>query len=225
MRAAIPRPIDMMELCLEVIDSRGRSLFRQSHRLRAERLRAGWRSRLVIAIPGNQGPTALAALLDTDRRRHGRPVPIQGRSNTLSHDQDEPPGPLRKPSVFRTLVADSCPCDGICRRRARRGHADRALGAPSFDDRVAAFKALERLGAAALPAPRAAADSNDMRVRSRVRALIDSVGRNVETERFATDLLTPRLSEPSAGRGCHCPQRPSRPGIGFADPAPIRDTE
>jgi hypothetical protein len=63
------------------------------------------------------------------------------------------------------------------------------LSAPSFDDRVAAFKALERLGPLALPALRAAADSNDPRVRSRVRALIDSVGRNLETERFARPTL------------------------------------
>jgi hypothetical protein len=59
------------------------------------------------------------------------------------------------------------------------------LGAESFDDRVAAYKALERLGGAALPALRAAADTSDMRVRSRVRALIESIGRQVEAERFA----------------------------------------
>ena len=59
------------------------------------------------------------------------------------------------------------------------------LGAESFDDRVAAYKALERLGGEALPALRAAADTSDMRVRSRVRALIESIGRQVEADRFA----------------------------------------
>ena len=59
------------------------------------------------------------------------------------------------------------------------------LGAESFDDRVAAYKALERLGGEALPALRAAADTSDMRVRSRVLALIESIGRQVEADRFA----------------------------------------
>ena len=59
------------------------------------------------------------------------------------------------------------------------------LGAASFDDRVAAYKALERLGGAALPALRAVADTSDMRVRSRVLALIESIGRQIEAERFA----------------------------------------
>lgn len=59
------------------------------------------------------------------------------------------------------------------------------LGSESFDDRVAAYKALEHLGGEALPALRAAADTGDLRVRSRVRALIDSVGRQVEADRFA----------------------------------------
>jgi hypothetical protein len=59
------------------------------------------------------------------------------------------------------------------------------LGSESFDDRVAAYKALEHLGGGALPALRAAADTGDMRVRSRVLALIESIGRQVEAERFA----------------------------------------
>jgi hypothetical protein len=59
------------------------------------------------------------------------------------------------------------------------------LGSEAFDDRVAACKALERLGGAALPALRAAADTSDMRVRSRVLALIESIGRQIEEERFA----------------------------------------
>jgi hypothetical protein len=59
------------------------------------------------------------------------------------------------------------------------------LGAESFDDRVAAYKALERLGGEALPALQAAADASDPRVRSRVRALIESIGRQVATDRFS----------------------------------------
>ena len=59
------------------------------------------------------------------------------------------------------------------------------LGAETFDDRVAAYKALEQLGSEALPALRSAADTSDPRVRSRVRALIDSIGRRVETDRFS----------------------------------------
>ena len=59
------------------------------------------------------------------------------------------------------------------------------LGSESFDDRVAAYKALEHKGGAALPALRAAADTGDMRVRLRVHALIESIGRQVEADRFA----------------------------------------
>ena len=59
------------------------------------------------------------------------------------------------------------------------------LGAEAFDDRVAAYKALERLGGEALPALRAAADASEPRVRSRVRALIDSIGRQVASDRFS----------------------------------------
>jgi hypothetical protein len=59
------------------------------------------------------------------------------------------------------------------------------LGSEAFDDRVAAYKALELLGGAALPALRTAADTSGMQVRSRVRALIESIGRQVEADRFA----------------------------------------
>jgi hypothetical protein len=59
------------------------------------------------------------------------------------------------------------------------------LGSESFDDRVAAYKALDRKGGAALPALRAAADTGDLRVRARVLALIESIGRQVEAERCA----------------------------------------
>ena len=59
------------------------------------------------------------------------------------------------------------------------------LGSESFDDRVAAYKALERQAGAALPALRAAADTSDTRTRSRVRALLESIGHQMEAERFA----------------------------------------
>ena len=59
------------------------------------------------------------------------------------------------------------------------------LDAKSSDDRAAAYKALERLGAEAFPALRAAADTGATPVRSQVRALIDSIGRQVETDWFA----------------------------------------
>jgi hypothetical protein len=63
------------------------------------------------------------------------------------------------------------------------------LGAEAFDDRVAAYKALEQLGREALPALRAAADSDDPRIRSRVRALIDSIGRRVEVDRLSQPIM------------------------------------
>ncbi len=63
------------------------------------------------------------------------------------------------------------------------------LGAAAFDDRVAACKALESLGIQALPALRAAADAADGRVRVRVRALIESIGRQAELDRFRRPTL------------------------------------
>jgi hypothetical protein len=74
------------------------------------------------------------------------------------------------------------------------------LGADSFDDRVAAYKALEGLGGEALPALRAAADTSDARVRARVRALIASIGRQVETDRFARSTMI-RLDFPNRPLG------------------------
>ncbi len=63
------------------------------------------------------------------------------------------------------------------------------LGSSSFDDRVAAYKALELLGGEALPSLRAVAETSDARVRTRVRALIESIGRQVETNRFVRSTL------------------------------------
>jgi hypothetical protein len=79
-----------------------------------------------------------------------------------------------------TLVLASAPADNPPDAVTLIGR----LGSESFDDRVAAYKALERQGGAALPALRAAADTSDMRVRSRVLALIESIGRQVEADRF-----------------------------------------
>lgn len=63
------------------------------------------------------------------------------------------------------------------------------LGASSFEARVAAYKALESLGDAALPALRAAADTSNARVQARVRVLLDSIGRRVEADRFARSTM------------------------------------
>jgi hypothetical protein len=79
-----------------------------------------------------------------------------------------------------TLVLASAPADDPPDAVTLIGR----LGSESFDDRVAAYKALERQGGAALPALRAAVDTSDMRVRSRVLALIESIGRQVEADRF-----------------------------------------
>lgn len=63
------------------------------------------------------------------------------------------------------------------------------LGSESFDDRVAAFKALEALGARALTDLRGAADSDDPRIRSRVKVLIESLTREAETDRASRPTL------------------------------------
>jgi hypothetical protein len=80
-----------------------------------------------------------------------------------------------------TLVLASTSADDPAEAVALIGR----LGSESFDDRVAAYKALERLRGAALPALRAAAGTSDMRVRSRVLALIESIGREIEAQRLA----------------------------------------
>lgn len=59
------------------------------------------------------------------------------------------------------------------------------LGSERFDDRVAAYKALEALGAEALPALRAAADAGDPRVRTRARDLIAAASKRAEVDRVA----------------------------------------
>ncbi|MDR3638064.1 MAG: hypothetical protein P4L84_29940 [Isosphaeraceae bacterium] len=63
------------------------------------------------------------------------------------------------------------------------------LGADTSEERIAAYKAIERLGGAALPALRAAADASDPLIQVKVRALIDSVGHQVENERFTRPTL------------------------------------
>jgi hypothetical protein len=79
-----------------------------------------------------------------------------------------------------TLVLGSAPADDPADAVTLIGR----LGAESLDDRVAAYKALESKSAAVLPALRAAAGTSDMRVRSRVLALIESIGRQIEADRF-----------------------------------------
>ena len=68
-------------------------------------------------------------------------------------------------------------------------HLIEKLGAGSFDDRVAVIRALEGLGHEALPALRAAAETSDPRIRVRVRALIESIGRQVEHDRFGRSTM------------------------------------
>lgn len=82
--------------------------------------------------------------------------------------------------LLLTLVLASGPADDLADAVTLIGR----LGSESFDDRVAACRSLERMGGAALPALRAAADTSDMRLRSRVVALIESIGRQVEADRF-----------------------------------------
>jgi hypothetical protein len=65
------------------------------------------------------------------------------------------------------------------------------LDAPSFDDRVAAYKALETLGGEALPSLLAATNSSGPHVRTRVRALIASIGRQVDSDRLTRPTLIP----------------------------------
>jgi hypothetical protein len=84
-----------------------------------------------------------------------------------------------------TVVLSSAGADDQSDLATLIGH----LAAPAFDDRVVAYKALERKGGDALPALRAAANSSNSRVRSRVRALINSIGRQVERDRFARPML------------------------------------
>lgn len=63
------------------------------------------------------------------------------------------------------------------------------LGSEAFDDRVAAYRAIERMGPSALPALNAAAEAGNPRVRLRVRALIATLGRQAEADRFARPTL------------------------------------
>lgn len=71
------------------------------------------------------------------------------------------------------------------------GPADwvRRLGSDRFADRVEAARALEKLGPAAMPALQAARDSDKPRVRSRVAALIESIGRGADLARFTRPTL------------------------------------
>jgi hypothetical protein len=65
----------------------------------------------------------------------------------------------------------------------------RRLGSDHFAERVEAAKALERLGPAALPALRAARDSQNPRIRVRVAALLEALDRGEEVDRLARPIL------------------------------------
>ena len=89
-------------------------------------------------------------------------------------------GPFLLAMVLASAYADDQPDVGALIGR---------LGASSFDDRVAAYKSLERLRREALPALRSAADTGETPVRARARALIDSIGRQNESDRFARPMM------------------------------------
>jgi hypothetical protein len=65
----------------------------------------------------------------------------------------------------------------------------RRLGSDRFAERVEAAKALERLGPAALPALRAAKDSENPRIRVRVAALLGALDRGADTDRLTRPTL------------------------------------
>jgi hypothetical protein len=65
----------------------------------------------------------------------------------------------------------------------------RQLASGRFAERVEATKALERLGSAALPALRAAKDSENPRVRVRVAALLETLDRGADVDRLTRPTL------------------------------------
>ncbi len=65
----------------------------------------------------------------------------------------------------------------------------RRLGSDRFAERLAAMKALERLGSAALPAVRAAKDSANPKVRVRVAALLETLDRRADVNRLTRPTL------------------------------------
>jgi hypothetical protein len=65
----------------------------------------------------------------------------------------------------------------------------RRLGSERFAERVEAAKALERLGPAALPALRAAKDSENPKVRARVAALLETIDRGDDVDRLTRPTL------------------------------------
>ena len=65
----------------------------------------------------------------------------------------------------------------------------RRLGSDRFAERVEATKALERLGPAALPALRAARDSENPKVRARVAALLETLDRGADVDRLTRPTL------------------------------------
>jgi hypothetical protein len=65
----------------------------------------------------------------------------------------------------------------------------RRLGSDRFAERVEAAKALETLGPAALPALRAARDSENPRIRARVAALLETLDREADVDRLTRPTL------------------------------------
>ncbi len=65
----------------------------------------------------------------------------------------------------------------------------RRLGSARFAERVEATKAIERLGPAALPALRAARDTDNPKVRTRVAALLETLDRGADIDRLTRPTL------------------------------------
>jgi hypothetical protein len=65
----------------------------------------------------------------------------------------------------------------------------RRLGSDRFAERLEATKALERLGSAALPALRAAKDSKDPKLRTRVASLLETLERGADVDRLTRPTL------------------------------------
>jgi hypothetical protein len=65
----------------------------------------------------------------------------------------------------------------------------RRLGSDRFAERVEATKALERLGPSVMPALRAARDSDNLRVRTRVVALLETLDRRADLDRLTRPTL------------------------------------
>ena len=99
----------------------------------------------------------------------------------------------------------------------------RQLGANDFTARVEAVRALEQMGAAALPALDAAKDAEDPRIRLRVQALREAIAQRSARPADPADAAPARLPRSPSHRGDRGTQRPapaqSDPGSRARSPA------